>query len=130
MGESSDPEQTPPPSTAPATESPTPTAPSTDSTETDPTASPGASVGAGFEPLVRVAVADLASRLGVTEADVVVVSTEAVTWPDRSMGCPLPDMRYEQVPTDGALIVLSVDGVPYSYHSGGSRPPFLCTTKG
>ena len=45
-------------------------------------------------------------------------------------GVPLPDMRYEQVPTDGSLIVLSVDGAAYRYHSGGSRPPFLCTTKG
>ena len=95
-----------------------------------PAASAGATVDPGCRLLVLVAVADLADRLGVAESDVVVVSTESVTWPDRSMGCPLPDMRYEQVPADGALIVLSVDGAMYRYHSGGSRAPFLCTTKG
>ncbi len=95
-----------------------------------PVTSPQPSIAPGFEPLVDVAVADLASRLDAEPSDIVVVSTESVTWPDRSLGCPLPDMRYEQVPTDGALIVLSVDGAVYRYHSGGSRAPFLCTTKG
>jgi hypothetical protein len=95
-----------------------------------PVTSPETSADPAFQPLVRVAVADLARRLDVAESDIVVISTEAVTWPDRSLGCPQPDMRYEQVPTDGALIVLSVDAALYRYHSGGSRPPFLCTTKG
>jgi len=83
-----------------------------------------------MQVLVDVAVADLATRAGVPADAITVVRVEAVTWPDRSLGCPMPGMRYEQVPIDGALIVLAVDSVEYDYHSGGSRPPFLCTTKG
>ena len=98
----------------------TTSAPTSDVGSTDP-ALPG---------LVDQAVADLATRTGTAPADIVVVSAEAVTWPDPGLGCPQPDMRYRQVPVDGALIVLSIDGSVYPYHSGGTRPPFLCTTKG
>jgi hypothetical protein len=97
-----------------------------------PTGQPpsAASVPPGLQGLVDVAVADLAARTGVSADDIRVVRVEAVTWPDRSLGCPISGMRYEQVPVDGALIVLAIDSGEYEYHSGGSRPPFLCTTKG
>ncbi len=77
-------------------------------------------------PLVEVAVADLALRLGVDRSAVSVSSAAAVVWPDRSLGCPHPGMVYPQVTVDGALIELAVDGRTYRYHSGGSRGPFLC----
>jgi hypothetical protein len=35
-------------------------------------------------------------------------------------------MAYIQVQVEGALVRLRVDGKLYEYHSGGSRPPFLC----
>ncbi len=75
---------------------------------------------------VDVAVADLAGRLRVDPASVAVVSARSMQWPDRSLGCPQPGMAYPQTPVDGALIELSVGGVAYRYHSGGSRGPFLC----
>jgi len=31
-----------------------------------------------------------------------------------------------QVPEDGALIILQVEGINYDYHAGGSRGVFLC----
>lgn len=77
-------------------------------------------------PLVDLAVADLVNRLNVDPVSVIVVSVLSVQWPDRSLGCPQPGMAYPQTPVDGALIVLSVDGTAYRYHSGGSRGPFLC----
>ena len=76
--------------------------------------------------LVAVAAGDLADRLSVSIGDVVVVSAESVVWPDGSIGCPIPDMRYTQVQVDGTKIVLSVDGGIYNYHSGAGRGPFLC----
>jgi hypothetical protein len=76
--------------------------------------------------LVATASADLAERLSVTLGDIVVISAESVVWPDGSLGCPIPDMRYTQVQVEGALIVLSVDGGIYNYHSGANRGPFLC----
>ena len=49
-----------------------------------------------------------------------------MVWPDASLGCPQPDMFYIQIPHDGLLIRLSVDGKVYAYHSGGGYDPFLC----
>lgn len=77
--------------------------------------------------LVDAAVEDLATRLDVPVDQVTVVSAEAVTWGDTSLGCPQPGMRYAQVVTDGTRIVLAHDGTDYAYHSGGDRrSPFLC----
>jgi hypothetical protein len=70
--------------------------------------------------------ADLAERLGVPVEDVTVVSSEEVTWPDSSLGCPQPGMMYAQVLTNGSRIILSAGGRTYEYHSGGRRAPFLC----
>ena len=77
-------------------------------------------------PLVRQAIEDLAQRESIPPADIEVVSVEEVVWPDTSMGCPHPDMRYRQVPQDGARIILRAGGSQRVYHSGGSRAPFLC----
>ncbi len=69
---------------------------------------------------------DLAERLG-TQPDVVeVVTVEAVTWPDGSLGCPQPGMAYTEMLVEGLRIQLAHDGTIYFYHSGGSEPPFFC----
>lgn len=77
-------------------------------------------------PLVASAISDLAQRLNESAADITVISATSKTWPDSSMGCPLPGMVYMQVLTDGMFIQLSVNNVTYNYHSGGNRMPFLC----
>jgi len=76
---------------------------------------------------VEQAKADLAKRLGVEAAQVTVVSSSEVTWPDGSLGCPEPGMNYTQALVPGSRIILESAGKQYHYHSGGSRPPFLCT---
>ena len=85
---------------------------------------------AAAEPLpdgpVASAVADLADRLGIDPSAITVVAQEEVTWPDQSLGCPQPDMRYAQVLVNGSLIILHVDGTAYEYHSGDGRGPFYC----
>ena len=81
-------------------------------------------------PLVRQAIEDLAQRESISPDAVEVVSVEEVVWPDTSMGCPHPDMRYAQVLQDGMRIILRADGREYAYHSGGQRAPFLCNRKG
>ena len=80
-------------------------------------------------PLIQQAVADLARRESVPPSSIEVVSFEAVTWPDTSLGCPWPGMRYQQVPQDGARIILRVHGEQRVYHSGGQRAPFPCDHK-
>ena len=52
------------------------------------------------------------------DAQIVLIEFRYVTWPDASMGCPQPDMVYIQIPMDGAMIRLQVDGKIYQYHTG------------
>jgi hypothetical protein len=80
-------------------------------------------------PVVRQAIEDLAQRESVPAKDVEVVSVEEVVWPDTSMGCPRPDMRYLQALQDGMRIILQANGRQRAYHSGGNRAPFLCDRK-
>ena len=75
---------------------------------------------------VAFAVADLAFRLGVPEADIVVVEQLEMMWRDGSLGCPQPGFSYTQALVDGSKIVLEHDDTSYSYHLGRGRAPFLC----
>jgi len=79
-----------------------------------------------LQPLVSQAVADLAQRLSLEPTHIEVLEARAVVWPDASLGCPQPGMRYIQVPQDGALVRLQAAGQGYEYHSGGGCGLFLC----
>ena len=85
-----------------------------------PSSTPGSK-----NPAVREAVADLATRRDVDEAEVTVVSVEEVTWRDGSLGCAKEGMMYTQALVDGSRIVLEVDSERYEYHQGQGRV-FLC----
>jgi hypothetical protein len=80
----------------------------------------------GVQPQIDLAVADLAARLSVDPSTITIVSAAFVVWPDKGLGCPQHGMEYLQVQVDGTLIELEVDGERYRYHSGETRPPFLC----
>lgn len=86
----------------------------------------GVTMPATVEALVARAKADLAARLGLSEAEIRVVEAQAVTWPDSSLGCPEPGRMYLQVLTPGYRIVLEAGGRRYTYHAGREGPPFLC----
>ena len=45
------------------------------------------------------------------------LSAEAVTWPDASLGCPRPNTDYIQVETPGFQITLLANGGRYTYHT-------------
>lgn len=94
--------------------------------EGEPTMTPSGVEMSEDLPQVDMAKADLAQRLDVGPEAIEVVLVEARVWPDASMGCPQPGMVYTQVPQDGLLIRLQVEGQIYDYHSGGTRDPFLC----
>lgn len=53
---------------------------------------------------------------------------EDVTWPDGSLGCPLPGRSYTQALVDGYRVVLRYNGVAYRYHGAGGDDPFYCAT--
>lgn len=89
------------------------------------TVSPSPSPPAPDSPAAK-AVADLARQLDVPEEEVVVESQEEVTWKDGSLGCAEKGTMYTQALVDGNRITLRVADQTYEYHSGGSKPPFLC----
>ncbi len=107
---------TPPSSTEPPEPPPPATTPPPSTGDIDPR----------LAPLVEIAVADLASRLGSDRGDITVVVAEMVVWPDGAVGCPQPGVEYTQVLVDGYRIVLGADGAEFAYHGGGTRGPFLC----
>ena len=74
------------------------------------------------------AIADLAARLRIAPEAIAVARMVEVDWPDGSVGCPQPGMRYKQVLTNGTFIQLQVGDQLYNYHSGAGRPAFLCTS--
>ena len=88
------------------------------------------SIDPAMEPLIQMARADLAGRLGVAEDEIEVLEARAVVWPDASLGCPQPGMAYIQIPFDGGLIRLEAAGLEYNYHTGGGEGPFLCEPSG
>ena len=76
--------------------------------------------------VVDPVVADIARQAGVPASEVVVVSAEAVTFPDGSLGCPQPGMVYTQALVDGYKIVAEAGGKTYDYRGSGSTFR-LCT---
>ena len=72
---------------------------------------------------------DLAARLSIPPADILLVSAEAVEWSDSSLGCPEPGMAYLQVIVPGYLIVLAAGGQTYEYHTDYQQI-FLCEGAG
>ncbi len=76
--------------------------------------------------LVDAARADLATRIGADAAAAAEIAVaEGVTWPDGSLGCPMPGEMYVQVLTPGYRLVFDADGVRYDYRlseAGAIRP--------
>lgn len=77
--------------------------------------------------LISAARADLAGRVTTTAATgAAVVRSEAVAWPDGSLGCRVPGEFYPQVVTPGYWIVLAVDGKEYDYRATETGRVHLC----
>ena len=90
-----------------------------------PTAAPV--VGEAPDVIVAAVRADLAARIGRDAASVAaIVRSEAVTWPDGSMGCREVRMTYVTLQTPGYWIVLRVNGVDYDYRVAERGTPRRC----
>lgn len=82
------------------------------------------------QSVAALAIADLATRLGIPAENIKVVAVREVTWPDASLGCPQPGMMYAQVLVDGLQVVLEADGRTYAYHGRSPNDLFLCGPQG
>jgi hypothetical protein len=89
---------------------------------------PSADVVPGKVPaaLLERIVADAAAVAKVAPADVVVVSTESVTWNDGSLGCPKPGVSYIQMIIEGYRVIVEAGGQRYDYRAGSSGDPKRC----
>jgi hypothetical protein len=89
-----------------------------------------ASSGAGGSPggpgdgLVQPILADARQRSGDGSARV--VSAEAVTWSDGSLGCPQPDRMYTQALVPGWRIRVAAAGQELDYHASTRGAWVLC----
>lgn len=71
-------------------------------------------------------IANLASKLEISEDDILIVSVKEVEWDDASLGCPEEGMMYATVITPGYLIVLEFAGKQYEYHTDTKDYVILC----
>jgi hypothetical protein len=70
--------------------------------------------------VIEPVVADIAKLAGIPADQVTVISAEAVTFPDGSLGCPQPGMAYTQALVDGYKIVAEAGGKTYDFRGTGS----------
>lgn len=74
----------------------------------------GESAPAGIEAAARELLADDA---GADSADFTLVSSESVSWPDASLGCPQEGFGYAQVITPGYKFVFAIGDTSYAVHT-------------
>ena len=67
--------------------------------------------------LINLARGDLAVHLNIDPALIKLDTIKTKTWSDTSLGCPMPDMVYAQMVTQGYQIELEYNGHRYSYHT-------------
>lgn len=76
--------------------------------------------------MIEAALKDAANRSTTAQADIKVISAEAVTWSDGSLGCPTPGMMYTQALVPGFRIVLQAGEQTLNYHSMSRGKPVFC----
>ena len=80
--------------------------------------------------LLASIVADAAERAGVDPDAVDVISAEAVTWNDGSLGCPEPGMSYTMALVDGYHLILSAADEELDYRTSANGGFRLCESGG
>jgi hypothetical protein len=68
-------------------------------------------------PAQRIAISKLAENLGITPAEIKLVSTEAVDWPDSCLGIATEGIACAQVVTPGFRVILDANGKQVEYHT-------------
>jgi len=74
-----------------------------------------------FGPQLLEARKDLASRLHVAEEEIRLLSAQARTWDDESLGCPVAGRMYEPRKTSGYVLRLRHGSREFSYHTDLQR---------
>lgn len=105
---------------------PSPSLVPTSDDEGEESMAPSVPSGAIPEELMAEMVDQAAESAGVDPSDVTIVTAEAVTWSDGSLGCPQEGMSYTQALVPGYRAVLEVDGEEMHFHASQSGDFRLC----
>lgn len=79
-----------------------------------------------MEQQIKMAIADLAIRVGVAAEDIIVREARSVQWSSGALGCPKPGMNYTQALVPGMRLLLETNGTVYYYHGRNGRDLFYC----
>jgi len=93
-----------------------------------PPAAPGYSgpMNTDLQSIVDMALADAARRTGRDRSALKVLSSEAVIWPDGSLGCPQPGMSYTMALVPGYRIRILAGADVLDYHASRRGQLVLC----
>jgi hypothetical protein len=94
---------------------------------TGPQDTPGP--GSQLQSVTAAATADAARITRLAPSQLQVLSAEAVTWPDGSLGCPEEGMNYTQALVRGFRVRIKAGEQRYEYHAGANGKVFLCPAK-
>lgn len=86
----------------------------------------GGTIGDMDQQMIDALVEQAADDTGVNADEIGVITAEAVTWSDGSIGCPEEGMGYTQALVPGYRVVLDVDGEEVHYHAGSDGQFFAC----
>lgn len=87
-----------------------------------------AAVNPDLQSIVDAALDDASKRTGRDRSTLVVVSREAVVWPDGGLGCPEPGVRYTMAPVEGYRIRIQAGADLLDYHANRRGYLVLCPT--
>jgi len=76
-----------------------------------------ATVNADLQSIVDAALNDASERTGRERSTLVIVSREAVVWPDGGLGCPKPGVKYTMAPVEGYRIRIRAGSELLDYHA-------------
>ena len=79
-----------------------------------------------LQAMVLAALADAARRAPNGAPAPTLISAERVTWPDGSLGCPMPGRVYTMALVRGFRIRIQSGADALDYHAGERGVPFLC----
>jgi hypothetical protein len=82
---------------------------------------PADSSSAGAQAAAEQARAEAARQLRAQASDFTVVTIEPAQWSDSSLGCRKPNAMYQQVMSNGYIVVLERDGKRHQVNVAGSR---------
>lgn len=91
-----------------------------------PTLAEGPVTGEVPKALLAAILQDAEARTGIDRAQITLLRTEYVVWPDGSLGCPQRGMMYTQALVPGYRVVLEAGGRELDYHTSDGSYFVLC----